>query len=235
MDDTDRLPFHAHPIRSVLTLAMAVTVGISIARFACALVLPDMRDDLAWSWSAAGFMNTINAIGYLGGALTASHMIRRIGWSAAIRGGTLACLASPLLGALSRPFFLNLLARSPQAHFSEFQGFLSDDPEIANLGEAFTSNARPLDPLPRQKQPWYNVVPSHWPRSGSICRFRQVQAGASWRFVADNAAAHYPFLLRLPSTEKFPRGTNSRLRIESTASNPWRGARHPRRSHGGGQ
>jgi hypothetical protein len=28
-------------------------------------VLPDMRDSLNWSYSAAGFMNTINAVGYL--------------------------------------------------------------------------------------------------------------------------------------------------------------------------
>ncbi|MCL2713448.1 MAG: YbfB/YjiJ family MFS transporter [Alphaproteobacteria bacterium] len=90
---------------------MAVTVGIGIARFAYALVLPDMREDLAWSWSAAGFMNTINAIGYLVGALTAAALIRKVGWSAAIRGGTLACLASLVLCALSGNFFVLSLAR----------------------------------------------------------------------------------------------------------------------------
>ena len=35
-----------------------------------------------WSYSAAGFMNTINAVGYLAGALLASRMIRRFGLAA---------------------------------------------------------------------------------------------------------------------------------------------------------
>jgi hypothetical protein len=55
----------AHPARLILTLSLAATVGLGIGRFAYALVLPDMRDSLHWSYSAAGFMNTINAVGYL--------------------------------------------------------------------------------------------------------------------------------------------------------------------------
>ena len=35
-----------------------------------------------WSYSAAGFMNTINAAGYLAGALVASRLIKRFGLSA---------------------------------------------------------------------------------------------------------------------------------------------------------
>ncbi len=57
----------------------APTVGLGIGRFAYSLVLPDMRDSLAWSYSAAGFMNTINAAGYLVGALFASRLIQRFG------------------------------------------------------------------------------------------------------------------------------------------------------------
>src|SRR5262249_38566611 len=45
---------------AILTLSLAPTVGLGIGRFAYALVLPDMRDSLHWSYSAAGFMNTIN-------------------------------------------------------------------------------------------------------------------------------------------------------------------------------
>ena len=62
-------PPDAHPARLILTLSLAATVGLGIGRFAYALVLPDMREDLGWSYSAAGFMNTINAVGYLVGAL----------------------------------------------------------------------------------------------------------------------------------------------------------------------
>src|ERR1700674_3314409 len=90
----------AHPARLILTLSLAATVGLGIGRFAYALVLPDMRDTLHWSYSAAGFMNTINAAGYLTGALMASRLIRRFGWSVAVRGGTLACLVSLAICAM---------------------------------------------------------------------------------------------------------------------------------------
>src|ERR1039458_5022063 len=59
----------AHPARLILILSLAPTIGLGIGRFAYSLVLPDMRDALGWSYSAAGFMNTINAAGYLLGAL----------------------------------------------------------------------------------------------------------------------------------------------------------------------
>ena len=71
-----------------------------MCRFAYSLVLPDMRDTLGWSYSAAGFMNTINAAGYLVGALVASGLIRRFGLSAAVRRGTMAALVSLALCAL---------------------------------------------------------------------------------------------------------------------------------------
>ena len=67
----DRPPPYAHPARLILILSLAPTVGLGIGRFAYSLVLPDMRDALGWSYSAAGFMNTINAAGYLAGALVA--------------------------------------------------------------------------------------------------------------------------------------------------------------------
>ena len=82
----------AHPARLILILSLAPTVGLGIGRFAYSLVLPDMRDTLGWSYSAAGFMNTINAAGYLAGALMASKLIKRFGLAAAVRWGTLACL-----------------------------------------------------------------------------------------------------------------------------------------------
>ena len=80
-------PSTAHPARLILTLSLAPTIGLGIGRFAYALVLPDMRDTLGWSYSEAGFMNTINAAGYLAGALMASRLARRFGLSAAVRGG----------------------------------------------------------------------------------------------------------------------------------------------------
>jgi predicted MFS family arabinose efflux permease len=104
-------PTTAHAARSILTLSLAATVGLGIGRFAYALVLPDMRDSLGWSYSAAGFLNTINAAGYLVGALLTSQMIRRFGWSATVRGGALAALASLALCAITGNFVALSLAR----------------------------------------------------------------------------------------------------------------------------
>ena len=102
---------YAHPARLILILSLTPTVGLGIGRFAYALVLPDMRDTLGWSYSAAGFMNTINAVGYLAGALIAAKLIKRFGLSAAVRWGTLACLLSLALCALSGNFILLSFAR----------------------------------------------------------------------------------------------------------------------------
>lgn len=101
----------AHPARLALILAISPVVSIGIGRFAYALVLPDMRDSLHWSYSAAGFMNTMNAAGYLIGAMIASRMIRRFGSSAVVRGGTLAALASLAACALTADFTALSLAR----------------------------------------------------------------------------------------------------------------------------
>lgn len=84
----------AHPARLILILSLAPTIGLGIGRFAYALVLPDMRESLHWSYSAAGFMNTINAVGYLAGALVASRLIRRYGLARNVVWSTFACMLS---------------------------------------------------------------------------------------------------------------------------------------------
>ena len=55
MHAPERSPLYSHPARLILIASLAPTVGLGIGRFAYALVLPDMRDSLAWSYSAAGF------------------------------------------------------------------------------------------------------------------------------------------------------------------------------------
>jgi predicted MFS family arabinose efflux permease len=107
----DRPSAPAHPARLILTLSLAPIVGLGIGRFAYSLVLPDMRDSLGWSYSAAGFMNTINAAGYLAGALLAAKLIKRFGLSATVRWGTLACVVSLALSALSGNFIVLSFAR----------------------------------------------------------------------------------------------------------------------------
>jgi len=45
-------------IRALILILSLAPRRLGIGRFAYALVLPDMRDALGWSYSAAGFMNT---------------------------------------------------------------------------------------------------------------------------------------------------------------------------------
>ena len=100
-----------HAARLILVLSLTPTIGLGIGRFAYSLVLPDMRDSLGWSYSAAGFMNTINAAGYLAGALIASALVKRFGLSAVVRWGTVAAVASLALCALSGNFVVLSFAR----------------------------------------------------------------------------------------------------------------------------
>jgi predicted MFS family arabinose efflux permease len=100
-----------HAARLILVLSLTPTIGLGIGRFAYSLVLPDMRDSLGWSYSAAGFMNTINAAGYLAGALVASALVKRFGLSAVVRWGTVAAVVSLALCALSGNFVVLSFAR----------------------------------------------------------------------------------------------------------------------------
>jgi predicted MFS family arabinose efflux permease len=76
-----------------LALAAAAAIALGLSRFSYALLLPAMRADLGWSYVSAGAMNTVNAAGYLAGALAAPWALRRLdaralmlagGWAAAL-------------------------------------------------------------------------------------------------------------------------------------------------------
>lgn len=72
---TARTP--ASTLRVAAALALATAVSLGLARFAYALLLPPMRADLGWSYLTGGAMNTVNAAGYLVGALLAPACLRR--------------------------------------------------------------------------------------------------------------------------------------------------------------
>ena len=77
----------ALPVAFALALASAVSLGL--ARFSYALILPAMRADLGWSFFTAGAMNTVNAAGYLVGALLAPSWLARFGARAVLIAGGL--------------------------------------------------------------------------------------------------------------------------------------------------
>lgn len=70
-----------HPCLAALTLSLASAVALGITRFSYGLLLPPMREDLNWSYTLAGSLNTSNAVGYLAGALIAPLVLRWIGVS----------------------------------------------------------------------------------------------------------------------------------------------------------
>ncbi|HEU0081559.1 MAG TPA: YbfB/YjiJ family MFS transporter, partial [Bradyrhizobium sp.] len=126
---------YPHPARLILIVSLAPTICLGIGRFAYSLVLPDMRDSLGWSYSAAGFMNTINAAGYLAGALVAAKLIKRFGLIAGVRWGTLACVASLALCALSGNFVVLSFARL-LAGFGAAFGFIGGAALAATVAQS---------------------------------------------------------------------------------------------------
>jgi predicted MFS family arabinose efflux permease len=67
----------ARPLLTAAALALGAAVSLGLARFSYALLLPPMRVDLGWNYLTAGAMNTVNAAGYLVGALLAPRWLAR--------------------------------------------------------------------------------------------------------------------------------------------------------------
>ena len=88
------------PLSQLVWLALALSTGaalsLGITRFSYGLLLPPMRDDLNWSYTLAGGMNTVNALGYLLGALVTPRLLQRWGASRVLMWG--AVLASVFMG-----------------------------------------------------------------------------------------------------------------------------------------
>lgn len=103
-----------NPLWVALALSLGVAVALGFARFAYALLLPAMRDDLGWSYTLAGGMNTANAVGYLLGSLLAAPLMARFGvrrsFTAAILLTALALLACGFTQSYLVLLVLRLLA-----------------------------------------------------------------------------------------------------------------------------
>jgi predicted MFS family arabinose efflux permease len=76
-------------LATALALALGAAVSLGLARFSYAVLLPPMRADLGWSYFTAGAMNTVNAAGYLGGALASPALLARVGARTALVGGSI--------------------------------------------------------------------------------------------------------------------------------------------------
>lgn len=99
------------PIARALALSIGPAVGIGLARFGYAILLPAMLSDLEWSYTEAGSMNTANSFGYLAGALTTAPLARRFGVAATFRRSILVTAASMMLSGMTADFWLLLTLR----------------------------------------------------------------------------------------------------------------------------
>ena len=79
-----------------LALSVGAAISLGVTRFAYGLLLPAMRDDLGWTYTLAGAMNTANAVGYLIGALATPRLLQRVGPSVLLWSGSL--LAALFMG-----------------------------------------------------------------------------------------------------------------------------------------
>ncbi|NDG01456.1 MAG: YbfB/YjiJ family MFS transporter, partial [Synechococcaceae bacterium WBB_32_011] len=80
-------------LAAVLSVAAAISLGVT--RFAYGLLLPAMREDLFWSYTLAGAMNTSNAVGYFVGAMGMGRVMAWLGPARAVLWG--AWLAAILM------------------------------------------------------------------------------------------------------------------------------------------
>lgn len=90
----------AHSLWTAAALALGAAVSLGLARFAYALILPPMRADLGWSYTTAGAMNTLNAAGYLAGALLLPRALAHIDARRLFLGGCLGTVATLALHGL---------------------------------------------------------------------------------------------------------------------------------------
>ncbi len=93
-------------------LALGPASVIGLARFAYALVLPGMRDDLGWSYAQAGTLGTANGIGYLLGAVLAAPVVARAGVRRAFVVGLVLNAVALLLSAATLDFGTLLVLRA---------------------------------------------------------------------------------------------------------------------------
>ena len=61
----------------LLGLLLGITVTNGFARFAYGLMLPAMQAQLDWNYAQAGWLNTVNALGYILGAISTLFLVQR--------------------------------------------------------------------------------------------------------------------------------------------------------------
>lgn len=93
-------------------LAMASASSLGYARFSYSLILPAMETSLHWDYQKLGTLNTVNAMGYLAGAFTATTFSKRYGSKKTFAVAILLLAGMSLMSGASSSFVLLLIART---------------------------------------------------------------------------------------------------------------------------
>lgn len=98
-------------LRTAIIFASAVAVVNGFGRFAYALLLPVMRDDLQWDYALSGWLNTANSAGYGIGAMLGMMLLTRTKPAWLFVWGLAIAVATLLLCGLTRELPMMMLLR----------------------------------------------------------------------------------------------------------------------------
>jgi predicted MFS family arabinose efflux permease len=98
-------------LRAAVIFAAAVAVVNGFGRFAYALLLPAMRDDLHWDYALSGWLNTANSAGYGIGAFAGMLLLSRTKPALLFVWGLVIAVATLLLCGLTRELSSMMLLR----------------------------------------------------------------------------------------------------------------------------
>lgn len=129
------LPRAARDLMVAAGLALGPMAVTGIARFAYALLLPAMRDDLAWSYTQAGAMNAANGLGYLVGTVLSLQLANRADARRTFAIGMLVTALTLIAAGLVRSFDALLALRAVTGLGSALV-FVSGTVLVARIGSA---------------------------------------------------------------------------------------------------
>jgi predicted MFS family arabinose efflux permease len=101
----------APSLRTALVFATAIAVVNGFGRFAYALLLPVMREDLAWDYALSGWLNTANSVGYGLGALAGMLLLSRFKPATLFVAGLAITVVTLLLCGITRDLWVMMAWR----------------------------------------------------------------------------------------------------------------------------
>jgi predicted MFS family arabinose efflux permease len=111
---TNTAPMVSAPVlslRPAIVFALAIAVVNGFGRFAYALLLPVMREDLAWDYALSGWLNTANSLGYGAGAVAGLLLLSRYKPATLFNAGLLITVATLLACGATRDLSMVMVLR----------------------------------------------------------------------------------------------------------------------------